>query len=98
VTEFGTHGPRSTMPVDEPFLGRTIAYRTGDGEDDWTSAVVTGVRSSSTCSLFVFQDQSTHDFVVHGNEPGMWLTLDEYEGWKIWRPEREALKRQGGGE
>lgn len=90
---------RTTEPQDEPFAGRTIMYRTGKGEEEWRPAVVVSVREDrSTVALIVHGETDTRELVPHadvgigiGDPPvSTWLTLDEYEGWQIWRAEREA--------
>jgi hypothetical protein len=91
---------RTTEPSDEPYLGRDVAFRVENGEQGWEAAKVLRVYPDGwTCKLFVYADSSVRELCPHadvglgGNEPelGSWLTLAEYEGWRIWANERKDL-------
>lgn len=84
---------------DAPSIGRTIAYQPSDGE--FTPAMVLDIREDGwTISLRRFDTNDREDFVPYGGgrELGRipvntWVTLDEFEGWKIYAAERA----EGGG-
>lgn len=86
---------RTTEPASEPYLGRVVAYKSGPGEGEWVPAVVEAVREDGwTVSLWA-PLEDTLELIPYGGagefgivEPGTWVTLSEYEGWKIWASER----------
>lgn len=79
---------------DSPHLGRLVVFCRAAGE--FSSAVVLDVREDGwTVSLRAFDTNDVVEFVPYGGgrelgriDPGSWVTLDEYEGWKIYASER----------
>jgi hypothetical protein len=80
---------------DAPSVGRTVAYQVSDGV--FAPAVVLAIRDDGwTISLRRFDTNDVEEFVPYGGgrEFGRlptqtWVTLDEYEGWKIYESERK---------
>jgi hypothetical protein len=78
-----------------PTVGRTVAYQVSDGV--FSPAMVLEIREDGwTVSLRRFDTNDREDFVPYGGgrefgrlPVGTWVTLDEYEGWKIYASERK---------
>src|SRR5947208_6240585 len=85
---------------DRPHLGRTVAYQATDGV--FTPAMVLEIREDGwTVSLRRHDTNDVEEFVPYGGNRefgsipvGTWVTLDEYEGWRIFSEERSA--KEGG--
>lgn len=81
---------------DAPFVGRTVAFQ--GSADEFTPAMVLDIREDGwTVSLRRFDTNDREDFVPYGGgrelgriPVGTWVTLDEFEGWKIYAAERAA--------
>lgn len=94
MSSFG--GMDRGVPGDTPFLGKTVIFR---NISTYLPAIVTAVREDGwTVSLQVFgeNEQFSKSFVPHNDgdfgeiTDQSWVTLDEYEGWKIYAAERAA--------
>lgn len=84
---------------DRPFMGRTVVYQ--PEKDRFEPAVVVDVREDGwTATLRLLGHRGgIAEFVPYGGNhefgtipAGSWVTLEEYEGWKIYAEERSAAK------
>ncbi len=82
---------------DAPYMGRIVAWQEAEGVF-WPGMVLAVREDGWTVSLRVAGE--THEFVPYGGNDefgtipvGSWVTLDAYEGWKIYAAERAAQRQ-----